>query len=649
MKKLLYIPLILGLMWSCDPLEETYDNLDEAQGPYKESIEYTLVSTDYTNASKAALKLAENAADTAKANLIKSQQAFNSRFTANALVGGILSTNFLALNQGSSAVVTYNNNLEDLEYLNAISGATTYTVSNDDYTAVGGNVATAGYFIPSNTADENVASILASAIANAEDGDYAIVSYKQSDNEPGSGGGEVVSFTGYLEDFNDVTEANLEINMAYTDWTSDVVAGDKYWLTKNYNSNSYIQASAYGTTAETNEMWAISPEVNLTGAISPVLSFDVCFGYVVDDVVTVWITTNYTGDASTTTWTELTSNFDFSVGMPAGSGYGVLTNCGTASLSAYVDQTVQIGFKYSGSSTNTTTAQIDNVSIQNTAKGGEKADLFKTYNDVYQYTGTAWKKSSDVRAIHQFEYVAMGQNYGNFSSSAPAANYLPTFLASAYPFAQEGDSKIVAYKYYASGATSYRADKYDFVNGAWTLYSGIVEQSDQFVHTGAEWIFDPTVKFSLTADDMMLLVNWVYSNLSPDYGSSYGNDEFYFGASAYYVNFDLRLSNKVTYNIPGFDGLTEEEGVALTWDRLEEGLGIILGEKFPEAVSTLTGDIPVYYWVTFATYENTLAKNTYTGVFQYSESDAAFVRQIEVEDTEVSNGNLTQAAVNWNR
>lgn len=649
MKKVLYILAFAGAMWSCDPMDDTYQNLDDAQTPYNESIEYTLVSADYTNASKAALKLAENAADSAKANLIKSQLAFNTRFTANELVGGILSTNFAALNLNSSAVVTYNNNLEDLAFLDPISAAATYTVSNDDYTAVGGSVATAGYFIPSNTADENIATILASAITEAQDGDYAIVNYKQSDIEPGTGGGEEIVFTGYLDDFNEVTEANLEINMAYTDWTSDVVAGDKYWLTKNYNSNSYIQASAYNTTSETNEMWAISPEVNLTGAINPVLSFDVCFGYVVEDVLSVWITTNYTGDASTTTWTELTSNFDLTVGLPAGSGYGTLTNCGTASLSAYVGQTVQIGFKYSGSATNTTTAQVDNVSIQNTSKGGEKADLFKTYNDVYQFNGTSWEKSDDVRAIHQFEYIAMGQNYGNFSSSAPAANYLPTFLASAYPFAQNGDSKIVAYKYYSSGSTTYRAEKYDYVDGAWTVYSGIVAQTDQFVHTGESWIFDPTVRFSLASSDMQLLVDWVYANLSRDYGSSYGNDEFYYGASAYYTNFDLRLSNKATYNIPGFDGLSEEEGVALTWSRLEEGIGILLGEKFPEAVSSVAGGIPVYYWVTFATYENDLSKNTYTGVFQYSDVDGNFQRMTDIEDNEVNNGNLTQEAVNWNR
>jgi len=164
------------------------------------------------------------------------------------------------------------------------------------------------------------------------------------------------------------------------------------------------------------------------------------------------------------------------------------------------------------------------------------------------------------------------------------------------------------------------------------------------------WKFDPTVTYTTTGTDLQLLVNYVYKNLSRSYGSSYGNDEFYYGASAYYNNFDLRLSNKGTYSIPGFETGTDEEKVALTWSRLQEGLEILLSLKFTSAVPEVYG-VKVYYWVTFKTYENNLSKNTYVGIFTVDNSTGSpvFTRDIDMENTQVEEGALLPAQIGWNK
>ena len=76
------------------------------------------------------------------------------------------------------------------------------------------------------------------------------------------------------------------------------------------------------------------------------------------------------------------------------------------------------------------------------------------------------------------------------------------------------------------------------------------------------------------------------------------------------------------------------------WQRAEEGLALMMGLMYPDAVAEASG-LPIYYWITFKTYENDLAKKTYTGIFQYDGTE--FVRMTAVEDEKVSDGELTSS------
>ena len=62
---------------------------------------------------------------------------------------------------------------------------------------------------------------------------------------------------------------------------------------------------------------------------------------------------------------------------------------------------------------------------------------------------------------------------------------------------------------------------------------------------GTEWLFDPTVTKSLASEDYLILENWVKANKDAGYmDAKYGNSEYWFGGSSYYVNFNIQLAKR---------------------------------------------------------------------------------------------------------
>ena len=92
-------------------------------------------------------------------------------------------------------------------------------------------------------------------------------------------------------------------------------------------------------------------------------------------------------------------------------------------------------------------------------------NFYKTYTDYYS---TEFICDYTLR---KGDYEDMGgdvEKYHNFSSNAPAADYLPAFLAAKYADASEGDVKSIRYYYYAGGGNSeYRLDDYRLNSGVW--------------------------------------------------------------------------------------------------------------------------------------------------------------------------------------
>mgnify|MGYP003642661236 CR=1 FL=1 len=157
----------------------------------------------------------------------------------------------------------------------------------------------------------------------------------------------------YLQkDFNDEnltsgcwTQQNVVGNI---DWYVDDIGsnGSPYAVIKNYNGSSNIPC----------ETWLISPNLDLTTLVNPIMSLRSDMNYS-GPALEAYITTNYTGDVTTTTWSALPINLDNTF------GWGFVSS-GDLSLSSYVNQNVTIAFKYKGSSSDGSTWELDDIIVQ---------------------------------------------------------------------------------------------------------------------------------------------------------------------------------------------------------------------------------------------------------------------------------------------
>ena len=125
--------------------------------------------------------------------------------------------------------------------------------------------------------------------------------------------------------------------------------------------NPYCVISNYDFDAGSNiatENWLISPSFDLTGAFAPTLSFDNAENYG-GPALEVMISTDYvSGDPYSGTWTDISSFANWSPG-----GF-TFVNSGDINISPYVGTNVHVAFKYTGSSSDGSTWELDNIIIK---------------------------------------------------------------------------------------------------------------------------------------------------------------------------------------------------------------------------------------------------------------------------------------------
>jgi hypothetical protein len=340
------------------------------------------------------------------------------------------------------------------------------------------------------------------------------------------------------------------------------------------------------------------------------------------------VSTDFNGtDVINATWTEL--NYS---DKPEGSGWDFVET-EKIDLNNYVGKSINLAFRYRSTTSGAATWEIDWVSVQ--TEDVPKPE-YTYYNEFFEKTGGQWALVTNDNfgdqkyIVSEDDYAAMGNpgpgEHNYFSSSIDPEDYLPLLIAQKLPYHQE-DTVAVIYKYNSSGSTTPNASEYVFNGTTWQNTARIIERTEQFVHNGTEWIFDPAVTFTMTSSDYQIIVDYVKSNYEngSSYINSYGTAEYYFGADSYssHTNFDLRVSNRDKYKVPGFEGLSEDDAIALMFDRLGEAVNILLREKYPDAVPQMNG-ADVYYNVTINTYENDLSHGEYTFKYQCISSAPEF-------------------------
>ena len=178
------------------------------------------------------------------------------------------------------------------------------------------------------------------------------------DGTGGTGGPFSLPFTETFENQN----AGVGMPVNIEGWSNiNVNNGAGLWEVREFNFNKYAQTSARNSNENPYETWLVTPGLILPESSTPTLNFETNDGFNNGEALTIKISTNFNGDVTTATWTNL--NATISSGNT--NGYGVVfTPSGAVNLSAYEGRTVYIAFRYKGASNGTTTTyQIDNISV----------------------------------------------------------------------------------------------------------------------------------------------------------------------------------------------------------------------------------------------------------------------------------------------
>ena len=228
------------------------------------------------------------------------------------------------------------------------------------------------------------------------------------------------------------------------------------------------------------------------------------------------------------------------------------------------------------------------------------------------FIGERLADSRTYKVISPAEYQAMGSKYGNFSSSMLPERYIPQLLQQSMPYAQPGNQLIVVYEWFDNKVTTPEYQSFKLESNQWR----VAQTSSQFVNIGKQWIFDPTIRFTLTADDYMILHAWVKAN-KPDYISEKypDNEEWWFCGSAYYKNFNLDGGKSVGAR-PDEEGKSADELAAMRLERIKEGLKLILKAHYADKPAQTNGIDQMYVITTGLrqNYANSTITFTYKGL-----------------------------------
>ena len=146
----------------------------------------------------------------------------------------------------------------------------------------------------------------------------------------------------------------------WNDWTKISVTGAQEWRldTQFGNPGSCAVMSGFASGSNNvNEDWLISPEIDLSSVEGAMLTFQTASRFS-GNPLEIKISTDYTtGNPNAATWTNLSATLDTNT-----AAY-VWTNSGNIDISSFVGGNVRIAFRYTSTSSASTTWEVDNILI----------------------------------------------------------------------------------------------------------------------------------------------------------------------------------------------------------------------------------------------------------------------------------------------
>ena len=265
---------------------------------------------------------------------------------------------------------------------------------------------------------------------------------------------------------------------------------------------------------------------------------------------------------------------------------------------------------------------------------------------LYQFNGSSWvildkyvndENETEVRvaALDPSVYNNLGESY----VSSPD-NVLPSYLSLYYPYASSGD--VMAIAYYAKGG-GIAVDEYTNNGGSWARTTEIQSIVSPFTKADVNtWKYDPSVLITLpptksnetTVLYMQTATDWVWENIDQKilgatkkgdgYVTSFGNNEYYTGCSAYYGNVDMRVAKAKEQYAKGYENMSDDEIYDAMCKHLIEVMGPVLETLNPDAMPvdgvdvTYTVQVAIYRGTTVSSVTHQLAyKVIGKGKFEY--------------------------------
>lgn len=545
---------------------------------------------------------------------------------------------YFTLSNGSAINLTYREVGDVPEIMKGINGCGSYKVTEADYQMVYDSEENyAPAFAPSYPAASYMNRILSSNIRDAKEGDYVVVNYNRSDVDPNFGGTTVeeTEMTSVLtSDLSSGEEVNV-VGVVTAICTKGFILSDKAGSILVYSNN--YPAGTYKTGDQLNVTATLGYYKNCLqipyddATIKPVKTESYTYPEPVaftPDMLKEHnsVTTPCTAVYGTITGTVLIDGNYMNLMFDGrsdvrGSIYnlddsfkGIMTDGAKVTLDCYFTQTSQ-----SGEIVNANLVVVKaEKAVNKPARKSRRVVSIPNVSEyeAYVYNGSSWKPASDIVMIQPADFTAMGLSYGNFSGTQ-AADYLPIYLKNKYPYATKDNEVYVAYKYYDGSATVnacalWACDGSKWVNKIET--DGVQDVTSQFVRRDGNWKLDPSIDLTLPKGKSQPLstwffqacVDWVMNNV-PDganYVTSYGNNDYYTGASAYQGNIDLRASSARSQYATAYEGMTDDEIVALMKKRFEDEVcPAVLAELYPNMAPV--GDFFPTFTIHFYTYNGT--------------------------------------------
>ncbi len=179
-----------------------------------------------------------------------------------------------------------------------------------------------------------------------------------------------------------------------------------------------------------------------------------------------------------------------------------------------------------------------------------------------------------------------------------------------------GKEAHIAFRYDGDGTTgankttTVQIDDIKVADASGEVISGVASKTEQFVRSKNVWQFDPSVVWVIEAGKNMhpateffqACVDWVKANVQngSSYITSYGNNDYYSGASAFQGNLDWRVNKAREQYAEAFKGMKDEEVLKALQEHTAEVFAAVLPQFYPDLAPlegvdvTLTVQCAVY-------------------------------------------------------